>query len=155
MRKVRLTGTEQEKLAALDAAQSLGDLEWRACASEWDAPFMPAEEGGYFDWPAVTDVFPWQHSGMQFKRTWPIGEAREVLADRWQALLEHTPDGRASVFRETRDRTVNGTYPSLSGGAADPPIASLERDAPTPTITAYAYRSFDRHYILRDARLGD
>ena len=62
VRKVRLTGTEQEKLGALDAAEALTDFDWRECASDWDAPFMPYETGGYFDWPAVTDVFPWQHS---------------------------------------------------------------------------------------------
>ena len=152
VRKVRLTGTEQEKLAKLDATQSIGDLDWRECASEWDAPFMPYETGGYFDWPAVTDVFPWQHSGMQFKRTWPIGETPEVLTARWRALLEHSPEGRAAVLRETRDRTARGTYPSLLGGAADPPIASLERDAPTPAIADYAYRSFDRQHILHRAQ---
>ena len=155
VRKVRLTGTEQEKLGALDAAQSLGDLEWRACATEWDAPFMPAQAGGYFDWPAVTDVFPWQHSGMQFKRTWPIGETRNVLADRWRALLEHAPEGRPAMFRETRDRTVSGVYPRLLGDGSDPAIATIGRGAPTPPIITYAYRSLDRQYILRDARLGD
>ena len=155
VRKVRLTGTEQEKLGALDAAQSLGDLEWRACATEWDAPFMPAQAGGYFDWPAVIDIFPWQHSGMQFKRTWPIGETRNVLADRWRALLEHAPEGRPAMFRETRDRTVSGVYPRLLGDGSDPAIATIGRGAPTPPIITYAYRSLDRQYILRDARLGD
>ena len=155
VRKVRLTGTEQEKLGLLDAAESLADLEWRECTTKWDAPFMPAEAGGYFDWPAVTDVFPWQHSGMQFKRTWPIAETRAVLADRWRELLEHSPSGRAAVFRETRDRTIRGQYPRLLGGEGDPPIVTLGQNAPPPEITRYAYWSFDRQYILRDARLGD
>ena len=155
VRKVRLTGTEQEKLGALDAAESLADFDWRECATDWEAPFMPVEAGGYSDWPAVIDVFPWQHSGVQFKRTWPIGETRNVLADRWRALLEHAPEGRPAMFRETRDRTVSGVYPRLLGDGSDPAIATIGRGAPTPPIITYAYRSLDRQYILRDARLGD
>ena len=155
VRKVRLTGSEQEKLGALDAAGVLTDLPWRDCATEWNAPFMPTEAGGYFDWPAVTDVFPWQHSGAQFKRTWPIGETPEVLTDRWRALLEHAPEGRAALFRETRDRTVRGEYPRLLGGGSAPPLITLSRDEVPPEIVPYAYRSLDREFIVRDARLGD
>ena len=72
--KVKLTGPEKSKLETLDNVASFDDLIWRVCSSEWDAPFYPAGSGAYFDWPAVTDVFPWQHSGTQLKRMWPIGE---------------------------------------------------------------------------------
>ena len=54
--KTRLTGSEDEKLAALDAADSFGKFQWRRCSSEWDKPFYPAETGRYREWPAVTDV---------------------------------------------------------------------------------------------------
>ena len=155
VRKVRLTGSEQEKLGALDAAEALADFGWRECAAEWDAPFMPAEAGGYFDWLAVTDVFPWQHSGAQFKRTWPIGETPDLLTDRWRAFLEHPPEGRAALFKETRDRTIRGEYPSLLGGGSEPALVTLGRNEPPPEILSYAYRSLDRQFIVRDARLGD
>ena len=155
VRKVRLTGSEQEKLGALDAAGALNDLPWRDCAAEWDAPFMPAEAGGFFDWPALIDIFPWQHSGVQFKRTWPIGETAEVLSDRWRAFLEHTPEGRAVMFKETRDRTVRGEYPRLLGGVSEAALITLGRNEPPPEIVSYAYRSLDRQFIVRDARLGD
>ena len=59
------------------------------------------------------------------------------------------------MFRETRDRTVSGVYPRLLGDGSDPAIATIGRGAPTPPIITYAYRSLDRQYILRDARLGD
>ena len=49
--KTKLTGPEQSKLAVLDNAASFGDLEWRACSNEWDAPFYAAGTGTYFDWP--------------------------------------------------------------------------------------------------------
>ena len=74
--KARLTGSEQEKLATLDATQSFNDVQWSECVSEWDAPFYAEGAGAYFNWPKATDVFPWQHSGSQLKRTWPIGRRR-------------------------------------------------------------------------------
>ncbi|MCY3656877.1 MAG: DNA methyltransferase, partial [Chloroflexi bacterium] len=153
--KVRLTGTEQEKLAELDSKAMLSDFEWRECSAEWSEPFVPNQAGGFFDWPAVTEMFPWQHSGVQFKRTWPIGETPEVLEDRWRALLEHAPEGRGTMFRETRDRKVDKSYPSLLGAGNDPPLAALDSNAKPPQVVPYAYRSLDRQFILRDARLGD
>ena len=99
VRKVRFTGSAQEKLAQLDGIQAFSDLSWQECTAEWGAPFYARGTGGYFDWPKVTDVFPWQHSGVQLKRTWPIGVTQRVLADRWRAFLAAPPDLRPSLFR--------------------------------------------------------
>ena len=155
VRKVKLTGTEREKLATLDSVESFADLPWRECSSEWDSPFYPAGTGTYFSWPAITDVFPWQHSGTQFKRTWPIAPARSVLEERWRELVSLEGDAQRAGFRETRDRTVDGEYQRLLGGGSDPAISALGRDEPIPDAVPYAYRSFDRQHMIRDARLGD
>ena len=153
--KVKLTGSEQEKLETLDSIESFDDLDWRECSSDWDAVFYPAGIGTYFSWPSVTDMFPWQHSGVELKRTWPIGPTRELLTDRWHALLRRKGETRRKAFRETRDRTIDGEYSRLDRTGKDPAIATLDVDAPTPEIAAYAWRSFDRHFFFRDARLGD
>ena len=153
--KVKLTGSEREKLEILDGVESFDDLDWRQCSPDWDGPFYPTGTGAYLDWPSITNVFPWQHSGVQFKRTWPIGETRELLEQRWRALLSQPPEGRSRLFRETRDRSVRRESPRLIEKGSDPAIATLGADAQTPEIVPYAYRSFDRHYILGDARLGD
>ena len=155
VRKVKLTGSEREKLETLDSVESFDDLHWRECSHDWDAPFYPTGSGSYLDWPLITDVFPWQHSGVQFKRTWPIGETPELLEHRWRVLLSQHPKERSRWFRETRDRSVRRESPRLIDSGSDPAIATLDADAPTPQIVPYAYRSFDRQYILRDARLGD
>ncbi len=153
--RVRLTGTAAEKLGTLDAASELADLDWRECVSGWAAPFQVAGDGAYFDWPKVTDVFPWQHTGSQLKRTWPIGATRGVLAQRWRALLEHSSDDRRTMFRETRDRKTDREYPALLPGDRAVAIATLGSDAPTPRIERYAFRSFDRQWVVADARVGD
>ena len=153
--KTRLVGTEYNKLASLDAGESFSAFEWTECTEQWDEPFYPLGTGEYFSWPAVTEVFPWQHSGVQLKRTWPIGETKEVLEERWRNFLAQPPGNRAALFRETGDRTVLGLYPRLMGPGNDSSLAMLGPDDPTPEICEYSYRSFDRHYVLRDARLGD
>ena len=154
--KTKLTGSDEKKLKKLDGVLSFGDLEWRECSSEWDAPFYPAGAGTYFDWPEITDVFPWQHSGSQFKRTWPIGETREVLAERWQALLAHSRSGRRTAYKETRDRKIDRRYLSLTDNERrEKPISDLTTEDPMPYISQYSYRSFDRQYVIADSRVGD
>ena len=155
VRKVKLTGSEREKLETLDSVESFDDLDWRECSSDWDTAFYPTGTGSYLDWPSIIDVFPWQHSGVQFKRTWPIGETPGLLQQRWRTLLAQSPKERPRFFRQTRDRSVRRESPRLLRSGSDPPIATLDADVPTPQIIPYAYRSFDRQYILRDARLGD
>ncbi len=153
--KTRITGTRKEKLAALDAADTLSALPWRECQSDWGSPFFPTEAGTYFDWPAVTDVFPWQHSGSQLKRTWPIGETKKVLETRWRRLASLPPKERAEAFRETRDRVVTRQYRSLLGEGLEPAIADLSPDAPLPPIRQYAYRSFDREWVIAATTVAD
>ena len=161
--KVKLTGTDESKLETLDAVRSFGDPKWREysggwreCSSEWDAPFYPAGTGTYFDWPEITDIFPWQHSGSQFKRTWPIAETREVLIERWQDLLAHSRSGRRTAFKETRDRKIDRRYQLLQdNGQRNRPIAEMTAEDPMPRIEQYAYRSFDRQYVIADSRVGD
>ena len=153
--KAKLTGSEREKLETLDSIESFNDLAWRKCSPDWDTPFYPVGIGAYFDWPSITDVFPWQHSGVQFKRKWPIGETRELLEQRWRFLLSQPLEERARLFRETADRNVRRESPRLLESGSDSAIATLDADAPAPEIVPYAYRSFDQQYILRDARLGD
>ncbi len=151
---VRLSGTREEKLQALANVRHFSDLRWRPALSGKYDPFLPTSDKPYWDWPRLTDLFPWQTSGLQFKRTWPIAPAEEVLRERWKALLK-APD-RRKAFKETRDRKIDKSYPSLEGQDESlVPIAKLPSDAPCPPVVRYAYRSFDRQWVLMDNRLGD
>ncbi len=149
----RIEGSREEKLAALEAIASFDSLAWEDCPSAWQAPFRPAGRGAYFAWPLLTELFPWQHSGVQFKRTWPIGPDTETLARRWRALL-HAGD-RAAAFKETRDRKIQQNCPPLFKTDRQEALGKLPADTPPPPTMRYAYRSFDRQWILADNRLGD
>ncbi len=56
--KAKLTGSAEDKLRALNIAQTLADFDWGECASGWDDPFHIMGDGPYFRWPEVTDLFP-------------------------------------------------------------------------------------------------
>lgn len=149
----RVEGTRQQKIETLERLQTLGEMQFDPAPLGWHKPFKPAGRGDFFDWPLLTDLMPWQTSGCQLKRTWPIGTDEEVLDRRWSALLKS--QDRAAAFKETRDRTVNSRVTSFAGDAMLPGLATLPQNSPSPELRRYGYRSFDRRYVLADNRLGD
>ena len=156
VRYARIDGSRDEKLAVLNIIDGFSKVEWQDCPDDWQASFRPAGEGEYFTWPLLTDLMPWQHSGVQFKRTWPIAPDAATLERRWLALLASPVADLSKKFKETRDRKVNAVYaPLLKSEQRGTPISELPRDAPTPQVKRYAYRSFDRQWILVDTRLAD
>ena len=154
VRYARIEGMRSEKLAALDAIDGFAKVKWQDCPDDRQASFRPAGKGDYFAWPLLTDLMPWQHSGAQIKRTWPIAPDAETLERRWRGLL--ASQDRAAVFKETRDRKIHSRLSPLSDAdEIQPPIVELPRNAPIPRIERYAYRSFDRQRIIADTRIGD
>ena len=85
----QIDGTREEKLSKLDEVEDFGSakLEWQKCPDNWHARFRPAGNGEFFSWPLLTEVMPWQHSGVQLKRKWPIAPDDNTLEHRWRGLL--------------------------------------------------------------------
>ncbi len=148
----RIEGTHDEKLATLDSITRFSAVAWQDCPADWQAPFLPAGRGMYFGWPLLTDLMPWQHSGVQLKRTWPIAPDVENLEQRWRGLLN--AENRSEAFHGTGDREVHGTYHiALTEVNDSTPISDLPSDTSMPEVQRYAHRSFDRRYIIADGRL--
>ncbi len=156
----KITGTRAEKYDTLDALTRLDpDDEWEFAPSGWAAPFVPAGTAAFNDWPAVSDVLPWQHSGVKAGRTWVVSESETVLADRWaklastaneparRALFKDSPTGR-KLQTPLGASIMPGTYPATA-------IAGIVPTDPAPRTARYAFRSFDRQWILADPRLID
>lgn len=151
-----IDGTQKQKLSKLDEISNLTEIDWEDCPTDWHAPFRPPGEGTYFQWPLLTDLLPWQHSGVQFKRTWPIASDKDTLRRRWSQLLSKQPEEKSIAFKETRDRKIDsGCLPLHGNTEAETPLSDLTIDAEAPNIVRYAYRSFDRQWIFADTRLGD
>jgi predicted helicase len=148
----RLEGVRKTKLDRLEDIVSFADLEFDDCPSEWTAPFRPRQGTAFFDWPKLTDLMPWQHSGVQGKRTWPIGLTTDTLGARWSALMSSSE--RARLFKESSDRDLVSKHKALWGDPnTEVPLANLSESAPIPKVMQYGYRSFDRQYIIADNRL--
>lgn len=152
----RIEGTREQKLQMLAQVTQFQDMTWRDCLSDWSSPFLPTSDKPYWDWPLLTDLFPWQENGVQFKRTWPIGETPEVLKRRWDALLKASPAERGALLRETGARKANKKYPAPGKkGGRLPALTELKQEDPPATLIRYAYRSFNRQWVLLDNRLCD
>ncbi len=155
----RIEGTRAEKLAALAAVCGLANaqVKWQDCPDDWRAPFRPAGEGDYFAWPLLTDLMPWQQSGVKAGRTWVIAPEKEMLDERWDALLQVEKDERQKLFKDSpTGRKAHETATQLPPSDAKlKPVAELARKSPSPNIVRFAYRSFDRQFIFADARLLD
>jgi len=152
-----IRGTRAEKLAKLSATESFKALNWEICPADWHAPLRPRGEGAYFSYPKLTDLMPWQTSGAQIKRKWPIAPDDETLHRRWRKLL--LAEDRGKAFVETRDRKIGNRYPTIPGIEAvshsHRSIADLTAKDSCPATVAYGYRSFDRQRIIADNRVGD
>jgi hypothetical protein len=150
----RLAATTREgKLKELEELPPLKDIPFREAPRDWQAPFVPEAGGEWARWPKLTDLFPWQHSGVQFKRTWPIGPTKQVLEKRWAMLLEAPPEEKPRLFREERDRKVSREYRGIWSPDCLPSLENLTSGEPPEAIVRYGYRSFDRAWAIADGRV--
>lgn len=152
VRYTRLEGTRDEKLEKLAAIKSSVDLPWKKISSEWQASFIPEMKGHFMSWPLLTDMMPWQYSGLETKRPWPIGSDKDVLVRRWAALL--ASENKSELMKESGDRTIGlSQLDFLPPYAPLPAISSLPPDTPPHRIAKLSFRSFDRQWILADNRV--
>ena len=154
IRYLRITGTRQEKLTRLSDV-SLPDVTEVVLGSGLDRMALRSKSP-YNDWPEITDLFPWIHSGCQMKRAWPISESAALLNSRWRSLLEEVPRNRSLMLKKTRDREATSTpLPLLTHGSRLRPLEKLDRDDEPEGIERYGYRSMDRQWVITDHRVGD
>ncbi len=125
----RVSGTREEKLAALDATGSLDAGPWTPIAAGAET-WLPSAGEVWEKMPLLTDLMPWQVTGAKFSRTWPIGPTEETVARRWQTLLSSSD--QATAFKESRDRKVSGDYVDLLSRVKLPVIATLPVGTPPP-----------------------
>lgn len=148
--------TRDEKLAKVDRIRAFAALDWRAGFSGWMQPFLPEGHGAYYEWPLLTDLFPWQHSGVQFKRNWPIAETERLASGRWKALVTMAKDNRGRALKESAGTLVAGRHRSCWPQDGSEKLASIADavEATCPVrLVGYGFRSFDRQYALLDARV--
>lgn len=157
VRFARIKGTRTEKLAALDEVSNFSQVNWQDCPDDWQAPFLPAGTGDYFDWPLLTDLMPWHQSGVKAGRTWVIAPATTTLNERWKLLLQSRRDERPTLFKNSptgrKAHEVATQLPPSNERLQS--IINLSEESPSPETVRFTYRTLDRQFILGDSRLLD
>lgn len=152
-----VSGRQAEKFAEL-AHVSLDDDGWRDTRTEWTTAFTPAAESGWDTYPAIAQIMPWYSPGVFPTRTWVYAPSAMVLKDRWNRLTsEIAPNAKSALFKEGRDANLTKVFRPLPGIDTHPttgtPLATDNSTHPQPIRVSY--RSFDRQWILPDARVMD
>ena len=110
--------------------------------------------------PALEDLFVYNGSGVMPGRTWVIAPDAQSLKDRWRRLAEEKdPVKRAVLFHphpvdnRPGDRHAGRIVEKPLTGHPHKPLAVKDDRGAGATPIRYAFRSFDRQWILPDARL--
>ena len=94
-----VSGRREAKYEQL-ATLTLDDQQWRTVRSAWDAPFTPASDSVWDDYPALDDLMPWSVKGVKPNRTWVYAPSRDVLKERWGILIaEEDLDRKRELFK--------------------------------------------------------
>jgi len=151
-------GDRQRKFEEL-ARITLDDAGWVDCPSEWRAPFLPAATGAWSMFPELDDFFVYSGSGVMPGRTWVIAPDAETLKRRWEALTNAPKKDKEELFHphevrgELADRHVMRSVSSGLHGHEFRREPVGEDTGRCVKPTRYAFRSFDRQWIIPDKRL--
>lgn len=143
----RIEGNRAAKLEKLETIEGLKNLQFEDCPTEWHAPFRPQGTVTFFDWPQITDLMPWQQSGVKAGRTWVIGATNEVLRNRTQRLYAISKPEKDVLFKNSPTGKKISDKPH--------PIAETDKQSPLPQTMSYGFRSFDRQFVIHDFRFID
>lgn len=152
-------GPRENKFAAL-ASVTLDDAGWTECSSDPRASFLPRVAGIWAEFAPVEDLFVYNGSGVMPGRTWVIAPDRNSLERRWKVLqAEADATTKEDLFHphlrngQPGDKHINKRLRrGLYGHEYRPgPVVSDKRAVIEPV--SYAYRSFDRQWIIPDARV--
>lgn len=152
-----VSGRQQEKFDAL-AGISLDGDGWTDVRTGWADPFTPATTSNWDSFPAISDLMPWYSPGVFPTRTWVYAPSAETLRKRWRILMsERIPLVQTGMFKEGRDATMDKPKPPLPGtDTHNVSCTALRHDDITePAPVRAGYRSFDRQWVLPDARVMD
>ncbi|MCY4067536.1 MAG: N-6 DNA methylase [Acidimicrobiaceae bacterium] len=151
-------GERSAKFAHIADLTELEDTRWRLLAPDPlgdRGSFTPAASSAWLQMPAVDDLLPWNASGMMVGRTWPVAPDRDTLQDRYAALLSQPNDSEMTrhLDEHKRDRTIDTELVDNLTSDCTRPGPLRQRQPRSAPVVEYGYRSFDRHYVIRDKRL--
>jgi hypothetical protein len=148
-------GRREEKFAAL-ANITLDDGDWLNGTDDWRGSFLPEATGPWATFPSLKSLFDYDGSGVMPGRTWIIAPDRESLARRWTRLIGESDAAQKELLfypHEGGDKTSAKRPSKGLRGHEFRAISVAEDVVPVISPTRYAFRSFDRQWIIPDNRL--
>jgi hypothetical protein len=152
------TGKREDKFAAL-AKLKLGSKVWHDCSTDWRAAFLPAVTGDWASYPTLDELFAYNGSGTQPKRVWVIAPDADSLERRWKKLAQAPLEKKEELFHATlrdgkpADRHIRSTIQFPLPGYKLPSCTIADEKSPCPSPVRYAFRSFNRQWIIPDPRV--
>lgn len=154
------TGPRKRKFAELEAI-TLAGPGWSDGPSDWRAPFLAESKGEWAGFPGLDALFEYDGSGVMPGRTWVIAPDTASLNARWARLIKEKDAERKEelFYPHIRDgkpgdkhiRKVVAT--PLAGSKSHGGSIKDETNTTPQRLERYAFRSFDRQWIIADARV--
>lgn len=160
-----MPGTRTAKFAELatisidgGSTSTCGNGQWDLCPQDWRSSFKPAGKGIWRSYPSIHDLLPWSSPGVKANRGWPTAQDQNTLRDRWNELIAESDTKRKrDLFKEngphTIERRLTRNLADFPNDAVATPIS--EETKPCPTPIRLSWRSFDRQWVIPDARVLD
>jgi hypothetical protein len=152
-------GRRESKFAEL-AETSLDSEGWRDCSSDPRAPFLPEFAGGWGDYIPLDAVIGDIGPGIMPGRTWVIAPDIQSLSIRWTTLQGETnSEKKEALFHaQLRDgkiasRHINKIVHENMGRINTRLVSIAEDSGPVAQAQRYGFRSFDRQWLIGDARV--
>ena len=150
---------EHVKFAALEKL-TLKAADWVDGPSDWRAPFLSEQAGVWAQCLLLEGIFNQDSSGVLGGRTWVIAPDVASLSSRWSRLVAEKDDiHREELFSPTlRDGKPADRHSKkiVASGLTGHEHRSISVATDAGTVIApvrYAYRSFDRQWLIPDNRL--
>jgi hypothetical protein len=152
-------GRREEKFVELNKL-SLGNSGWVDCPSGWREPFLPESIGAWSQYPALTELFVYDGSGVMPGRTWIIASDQASLKKRWTKLTAESDfQKKETLFHphlrngKPGDKHVRKKLSEGLLGHESRLQPVMDDKGAVIEPARYSFRSFDRQWIIPDARL--
>jgi hypothetical protein len=155
--RVRFTsvpkGRREVKFEALSRL-NLDGGEWADGPTGWREPLLPKHADTWASFVQLSELFHWFSPGVKTHRTWVISPDIQSLKGRWETLQSETePERKARLFHPDDGRNLDSEVKVHLGPHETRSITVANDKGPLVPPIRYAFRSFDRQWIVPDHRL--
>ena len=149
--RVEIAGAVDEKADKLDVL-SIDDPNYQSCTDGLSTTFEVARRDVWNSMPPMVDLMPWVAPGIKPNRTWVYAPEKETLRTRWKRLIDAPFDKKSELLKKTDTTHVNAIIPLYPGMAKHSGTIATEVGR-CPELSRVGFRSFDRMWVIPDARL--